>query len=60
MKQEPVSNVMCKACRDNVCRHARYNNKKIKIRRMLDYVTSINNDIDRLNKLLVDLLMEDL
>tara|TARA_Y100000593_G_scaffold13291_1_gene24705 strand:+ start:207 stop:389 length:183 start_codon:yes stop_codon:yes gene_type:complete len=59
MKQESVSNVMCKACRENVCRHARYNNKKIKIRRMLEYINTINNNVDKLNKLVVDLLMEE-
>ena len=60
MKQKPVSNVMCKACRDNVCRHARCSHKRIKIRRMLEYIDSINKDVDRLNKLVTDLLIEDL
>ena len=60
MKQESVSNVMCTACRENVCRHARYNNKRIKIRRMLEYINTINHNVDRLNKLVTDLLREDL
>jgi hypothetical protein len=57
--KEPEDNVMCTACREKLCRHARYKHKNIKFRHMLKHIKAINDKMEQLNREVDDLLMDD-
>ena len=57
--KERVSNVMCSACREKVCRHVRLTSNNVKLRRLLTYIEDINYNVNKLNSLVEDLILDD-